>query len=69
MKKVTVFVKVVGKIDGKQLFELVEQFGMNVTDLMEETLVYGECYLEQASRVLYHCALFGNIMAEVTHQK
>jgi hypothetical protein len=67
--KVTVFVKIVGKIDGKQLFELVEQFGMNVTDLMEETLVYGECYLEQASRVLYHCALFGNIMAEVTHQK
>lgn len=67
--KVTVFVKIVGKIDGKQLFELVEQFGMNVTDLMEETLVYGECYMEQASRVLYHCALFGNIMAEVTHQK
>jgi hypothetical protein len=67
--KVTVFVKIVGKIDGKQLFELVEQFGMNVTDLMEETLVYGECYLEQASRVLYHCALFGNIMAEVTHHK
>lgn len=67
--KVTVFVKIVGKIDGKQLFELVQQFGMNVTDLMDETLVYGECYLEQASRVLYHCALFGNIMAEVTHQK
>lgn len=67
--KVTVFVKIVGKIDGKQLFELVGQFGMNVTDLMEETLVYGECYAEQASRVLYHCALFGNIMAEVTHQK
>jgi len=67
--KVTVFVKIVGKIDGKQLFELVEQFGMNVTDLMDETLVYGECYMEQASRVLYHCALFGNIMAEVTHQK
>ena len=67
--KVTVFVKIVGKIDGKQLFELVEQFGMNVTDLMDETLVYGECYMEQASRVLYHCALFGDIMAEVTHQK
>lgn len=66
--KVTVFVKIFGSINGRELFDLVGQFGMNVTDMDNETLVYGECYLEQASRVLYHCALFGNIMAEVTHQ-
>ena len=69
MKKVTVFVKVVGRIDGKQLFELVEQFGMNVTDLLEETLVYGECTPEEAGQVVYYSAIFGDIMAEITNQK
>jgi hypothetical protein len=69
MKKVAVFVKVVGRIDGEQLFELVEQFGMSVTDLLEETLVYGECTPEEAGQVVYYSALFGDIMAEITNQK
>jgi hypothetical protein len=69
MTKVTVFVKVTGKIDGRQLFELVEQFGMSVTDLLEETVVYGECTPEEAGQVVYFSSLFGDIMAEVINQK
>lgn len=65
--KVTIFVQVIGKINSKELFEIVEQFGMNVTDMGDKTLVYGECYLEQASRIVFHCSLFGNTMTEITH--
>jgi hypothetical protein len=33
----------------------------------DKTLVYGECYLETASRIVFHCSLFGNTMTEITH--
>lgn len=65
--KVTIFVRIIGQINSRELYEQIEHFGMNVTDCNEYTLVYGECYLETASRVVFHCALYGDIMAEITH--
>ena len=68
--KVTVFIRIAGKIDSKQLWSIIEHFGgINVTDCNEYTLVYGECYAETMSRVVYHCALFGDIMVEIMHSK
>lgn len=64
---VTIFVRILGKINSK---ELIEHLGnISVTDCIDYTLVYGDVYLETASRVIYHCALYGDIMAEVTHKK
>ena len=67
---VTIFVRILGKINSKELWELIEHFcNISVTDCIDYTLVYGDVYLETASRVIYHCALYGDIMAEVTHNK
>ena len=67
---VTIFVRILGKINSKELGELIEHLGnISVTDCIDYTLVYGDVYLETASRVIYHCALYGDIMAEVTHKK
>ena len=66
--KVHVFIEVKGTFDSKQLYELIEQYGMNLTDLGNDTvLVYGDCHLLQATQVVYHCSLFGNTKSDITH--
>lgn len=67
--KVTIFVRILGQINSRELYDIIGHFGMNVTDCEDYTLVYGECYLETASRVFYHCSLYGEVMAEITHEK
>ena len=67
--KVTIFVRIIGKIDSKKLYDEISHYGISVTDCIDYTLVYGDVYLETASRIFYHCALYGDIMAEVTHNK
>lgn len=67
---VSIFVRIVGKIDSRQLWETIEHFGnVNVTDCIAYTLVYGDMYLETASRVIYLCALYGDVEVRVTHKK
>lgn len=67
---VTFFIRIMGKINSRELFELIEHLGnVNVTDCGEYTLVYGECWLETASRIIFHCALYGDAMVELTHNK
>ena len=67
--KVIIFVRILGQINSRELYDTIGHFGMNVTDCKDYTLVYGECYLETASRVFYHCSLYGEVMAELTHEK
>ncbi len=68
--KVTFFVQIVGCKKSRELWENIEHFGnVNVTDTGDKTLVYGEAYLEQASRIIYHCALFGDIMVQLDHSE
>lgn len=67
--RVTIFVRIIGRIDSKKLYNEIEHFGINVTDCGEYTLVYGDVWLETASRVFYHCSLYGNTMTELTHCK
>ena len=67
--KVTFFIRIIGQIKSRELWETIEHFGsINVTDCRDYTLVYGDAYLETMSRIVYHCALYGNIMVEVTHE-
>ena len=67
--KVTIFVRIIGKIDSRKLYNEISHFGINVTDCNNYTLVYGEVYLETASRIFYHCSLYGETMTELTHCK
>lgn len=63
------FCKIHGCINSKELYELIEHFGASVTDLGEETLVYGEADLLTATRVIFHAALFGDVSVELTHSR
>ena len=68
--KVTIFVRIMGRINSRELFGIVEHLGdINVTDFGDYTLVYGNCWLETASRIFYHCSLYGDTMTELTHNK
>ena len=68
--KCTFFIRILGKINSRELWEIIEHLGdVNVTDCVEYTLVYGESYLETVNRIVYHCALFGDTVAEITHEK
>ena len=68
--KVNVFIQINGKINSRELYENICHFGnINVTDCGENTLVYGECYLEQASRVFFHASLYGDVSVTLTHTK
>lgn len=64
--KASIFVQIIGKIDSKALWEIVEPYGVNLTDMGETSLVYGECTLEQASEVIFYCTLFGDAMTEIS---
>lgn len=68
--KVTFFIRIMGKIKSRELWEIINHLGdINVTDCVAYTLVYGECYLETMNRIVYNCALYGDIVAEITHKK
>lgn len=67
--KVTIFVRIIGQIDSKKLYDEISHYGINVTDCGDYTLVYGDCYLETASRIFYHCSLYGDTMTEAAHNK
>lgn len=68
--KVTIFIQILGAINSRELFENISHLAqMNVTDCGDKTLVYGECYLEQASRVIFHASLYGDTQITVTHVK
>lgn len=68
--RVTFFIRIMGKIKSRELWEIINHLGdINVTDCVDYTLVYGECYLETTSRIVYHCALYGDVVAEITHKK
>lgn len=64
--KVSIFVQIIGKIDSKSLWEIVEPFGMNLTDMGEKSLVYGDCELEEAKEIVFFCSLYGDTMTEIS---
>ena len=61
------FIEISGKINSLELYELIKQDGVNLTDLGDYTLVYGDAYIAQALQIVYNCALYGNIKVELTH--
>lgn len=66
--RVELWVEIKGKIDSKALYDIIGHQGMNVTELDDKTLVYGECYILTASQVIYHCSLFGETVSTIKHR-
>ena len=64
---VSVFIQIKGRIDSKELYAAVEKYGINVTDIGDSCVVYGDCTLDEASRVVYVCGLYGDVTVEIKH--
>lgn len=61
------FIEIKSKIDSRKLYALIGRDGINVTDLGDIVLVYGEANIEHLTSVLYYCASFGDIKATINH--
>lgn len=64
--KAKVFIQIKGAIESKSLYECVKDMGLNVTDLGDTTLVYGDCPDEELSALVSICWSFGDVVIEIT---
>jgi hypothetical protein len=68
--RASIFIKINGEINSRELYELLEHLGnINVTDCGQQTLVYGEAEQANIGRIVLKAALFGDISAEITHSR
>ena len=63
--KVTLYIEIEGTIDSRELYNDIERYRVNVTDLRVKTLVYGEVQLGVAFRIIEQSAKYGSIMARI----
>ena len=51
-----------GPFDSKKLWSLISKYNVNLTDLEDKVLVYGDVDIHDAADVLAFCSLFGEII-------
>lgn len=51
-----------GPFDSKKLWSLISKYNVNLTDLGDKVLVYGDVNIHDAADVLAFCSLFGEII-------
>ena len=57
------------KIESLELYKMVESLNLNVTDLIDEVLLYGDVSLENLDYVDYVCHKFGYCELTIRQQK
>lgn len=57
------------RIESLELYKMVEPLQLNVTDLIDEVLLYGDVSLEQLDYVNYTCHKFGAVEITIRQQK
>lgn len=57
------------KIESLELYKMVEPLNLNVTDLIDEVLLYGDVSLENLDYVDYVCHKFGSSEITIRQQK
>lgn len=60
MKQLYAVIK--GPFDSKKLWSLISKYKVNLTDLGETVLVYGDVTIEDSTVILDACAKFGDII-------
>ena len=63
--KAHIWLEIQGKIDSMALWEQIKRYGVNVTDLCQKTLVYGEVDFITAGTIISICSMHGDIEATV----
>lgn len=64
--KLDVFIDIRERINSRSLWTMLEDTGVNITDLGTNTLVYGTIELEFLTTVLTTCLEFGDAIATIT---
>lgn len=57
------------KIESLELYKMVETLKLNVTDMIDEVLLYGDVSLENLDYVDYVCHKFGSKEITIRQQK
>ena len=57
------------KIESLELYKMVELLNLNVTDMIDEVLLYGDVSLENLDYVDYVCHKFGSSEITIRQQK
>ena len=60
MKQLYAVIK--GPFDSKKLWSLISRYKVNLTDLGNTVLVYGDVDIHDAADVLAFCSMFGEIL-------
>lgn len=63
---VYVNVEIKGKIDSRELYQDLQGYDLNVTDLGEATFVYGQTTMYNSMFIIDICRKYGDINSEVT---
>lgn len=64
--RVHLYIEIQGTIDSLMLWELIESYKLNLTDLGKVVLIYGDCSYINAGQIISKCALFGNLTVKIT---
>ena len=64
--KLDVFIDIRERINSRALWAMLEDTGINITDLGTNTLVYGTIELADLTTVLTTCLEFGDAIATIT---
>lgn len=56
--RVDIFIELKGQINSTELWEDLEATGANVTDLGDQTLVYGNIDIASLAKITTTCAIF-----------
>ena len=56
------YVVIKGPFDSKKLWSLIERYKVNLTDLGDKVLVYGDVTFQQSVDIIAFCAMFGDIL-------
>lgn len=65
--RISLFVEIKGKIDSTALWQLIEEYKLNLTDVGSKTWVYGKTDCITAGTVISICALFGELRADLNY--
>lgn len=65
MKKAHIFMSILAR-DGKAIYKELKRFGLNVTDMGAEQLVYGDIRIEDIGEVVQICAQHGSLKLDFT---
>lgn len=60
-----IFIEIKGNIDSFKLWDAIKGYKLNLTDLGEINLIYGEIALQYIGELISLCASYGMIHADV----